>query len=508
MDKGKINTFILTTLFIMSLFLASKTLFDTNNDLFSSLGDNKYDSSKDLIISQIISPKRILVNYSEGTHTIVYSNEKDDLWGKATVIIKDTFMNDMLNITEITSKELIDEKSEKSINLEFPDEIPIRLLSKALDMPIPTNIEGNIESIKDVYIRIGNESYIILSNEEKVIKINDLTYDSDDLDKSIENLKNSRDFVNYWPGRIILGTKEDVYIPTSVPSNKKNIKVKNDIDVIDTTKKKNEYSEKIPQNNLEDIHRAEDNSHIDKIAEGFFDKDLSYLRKIVDNSGAIVYMYNQNTGLLVYPNGLIEYSNTLDNVTIERNLYESFNTIIEFVTTKDRLPEESYLSNIEEIESEDGSKGYRFTFEYNIQGRPVYINNINSENKQLMKPLIVEVFNDQVKSYKRFYRDSIFEEETRIYGEERMTPEEIIEKNMDEIIRDFINDENSIAKNMEQKIREIIVSSIDNVSLGYYDNAKEYYNTPLDDVWVIDIGKKRYIFDTSDGTKLDVESID
>lgn len=491
MDKGRFNSFILVSLFIISLFLASKTLFDPDTDIFPFLGKDRGYSTEDSVISQIILPKRILLNYSPDTHTVVHSNNEYDLWNKSKKIIRDTFMKDNINITEISKQDFVNEKSKKSISIELPDEFPISLISKALGVPVPINIEGSIESIKEIYIRIGSETYIILSNNDKTVKINNSKYNIEDLAKTVEVLKNSRDFINYYPSRLILGTKADLYVPNSMDDNEKKIYVDNDIEL-------------------------EKDENIDKIVEGFFDKDLSYLRKVVDNSGTIVYMYNQNTGLLVYPNGLIEYSKTLDKVTLERDIEESLNTLIEFVNTKDRFPKEGYLAKVEEITSEDDSKGYRFTFDYKIDGRTVYINNSrDSDNAQLIKPLVIEVFNDQVKSYKRLYRDVIVKEDYQSSGNEpleiedykedekkdRYNPEEIINKN----IKEFIDEENDMTK---KNIDQEVIASIDNISLGYYDNGKRYYSTPLVEVWVIDIGEKRYLFEIDSGEKKDVEVLE
>ncbi|MBS4534431.1 hypothetical protein GOQ29_02245 [Clostridium sp. D2Q-14] len=486
MNKGKFNTLILLSLFIISLLLINKAFLYNDQNLFTSLGDSKKDSSKDLIISKIIYPKSILVNYSEDTHTIINAN-KYDLWNDSKEVIKDVFTDINMNITEINKDELSEEKNKRSIEVQFPDEFPIKLITKALDISLQTIIEENIEYIDAIYIRLDEKPYVVISSEDKIIKLDNVSSNNvDNIEKTIDYIKLSKDFINFWSGEISLGTKSNVYIPYDMPNDKKNIIVENDIKITG------------------DI---EENEDIDKFAEEFFDKDLSYLRKIVDNSGAIVYMYNQNTGLLVYPNGMVEYSNTLDDVVMERNIEESLDTLIDFIMEKDKLPEEAYLSKVEEIEASNNSKGYRFTFDYNINEKTVYINNDRKE-EELLNPLIVEVFNDEVKSYRRFYRDIIVSQEIDDHTEEKINPETIIEMNIERIIEEYDEDENLLATNVQQKIYDNILSSIDNISLGYYDKASKYYKTPLIEVCVIDIGENRFMFNTNSGEIVDIEKVE
>lgn len=486
MNKTRLNTFILVSLFILSLFLVSQTLLNQDIKLFNSINTSNENNSRDLISSQMIVPKKILINYSEKTHTILNSDNEYDLWEDTSEILDDVFLHPENQTKEIKKDEFIEANNKKSLNVEFANNIPIDLFSYVFGSSMDSTRLGEyMDSFKNIYLSLEEENYIVVSDGEKYMKIFDIDYKDSRLLGKLKDIKESQNFINYWPSDVSLGTKSDIYIPYRLPKDKKDIIVENDIKIRGS---------------------IQDDENIDKIAEGFFDKDLSYLRKVVDNSGVIIYMYNQNTGLLVYPNGLVEYSNTLNEKENERDIVKSLDALANFIDTKDRLPENAYISKIEEIESENKSKGYRFSFEYNINGKNVYINNKTDEENTLINPLVAEVYGDKVTSYKRFYRDIIVKENNN-YGDKRINPEEVIEKNIAKIKENFEDEDTTLTNNMQSKFYQDIILSVKNISLGYYDKSSNYYQTPLIDVWIIDIKDKRYIFDSSTGDIIDIKPL-
>ncbi|WP_130805403.1 hypothetical protein [Senegalia massiliensis] len=486
MNKTRLNTIILVSLFTLSLFLISQTLLNTNIDLFSSISLSEQDESEEIILSQIIVPKEILINYSEKTHTILNIDNEYGLWNKAKDVLENTFSVQDISINLIEENEYIDANNKKSIKFEFADKIPMDVFLNSFNIDVDIVTFQNINSIKEIYIGLDEENNIILSDDESHIELKNIEYSKKIFSNALEQIKTSQSFVNYWPSDVSLGINSNIYIPYRLPHEKKDIIVENDIKVKEST---------------------ESNKNIDKIAEGFFDKDLSYLRKVVDNTGVVIYMYNQHTGLLIYPNGLVEYSNTLNKKQGKRDINESLNSLAEFITKRDRLPENSYISDIEAIESEDDSKGYRFTINYSINGKSVYINDKTKEDGSLINALVAEVYGDKVTSYKRFYRDIIVSENST-YGEERINPEDVIEKNIAKIKESFNDEQNTIASNMQTKFYKDIIASIKDISLGYYDKSSSYYKTPLIESWIIDIKNNRYIFDSSSGNLIDIKSLE
>lgn len=487
MNKTRLNTIILVSLFILSLFLVSQTLLNEDINLFKSIDKSNKYNSRDLIASKMIVPQRILVNYSKKTHTVLSPGSEYDIWEDTREILDDIFSYQDKTVAEIKKEEFDGLNNKKSINIEFADKLPIELFTGTFGAPMDGTLERELmDSVKTIHLNLEDENFIVLSDGQKYVKVSNIEYKDNRLSKMLEEIKESKDFINYWPSDMSLGTKADIYIPYRLPKDKKDIIVENDIKISGS---------------------IEDDKNIDKIAQGFFDKDLSYLRKVVDNSGVIIYMYNQNTGLLVYPSGIIEYSNTLNEKENERDIYRSLNALADFIANKDRLPENAYISNIEEIESENKDKGYRFTLTYNIEGKNVYINNRTSEENTLINPLVAEVYGDKVINYKRFYRDIIVKENNN-YGDKRINPEEVIEKNISRIKEDFMLEDANISNNVQTQLYQDIITSIKDISLGYYDKSSSYYKTPLIDVWIIDIKNNKYIFDSSTGDLIDIKSLE
>ena len=56
---------------------------------------------------------------------------------------------------------------------------------------------------------------------------------------------------------------------------------------------------------------VDDIDGIREIAEAFFDKDIEYLREIIEGNGSILYIYDQRV-LKIYQNGLLEYFHPLE----------------------------------------------------------------------------------------------------------------------------------------------------------------------------------------------------
>ena len=101
-------------------------------------------------------------------------------------------------------------------------------------------------------------------------------------------------------------------------------------------------------------------------------------------------------------NGSLEYFHVIPEQVKKRNLYESMNTAADFISKNIGLAKGMIkLADVEEIE-EDGSQGYKFNFRYRIKGIPVILG-----NKEVVDFIEVEVFNDHIKSYKQFIRQSM-----------------------------------------------------------------------------------------------------
>ena len=86
----------------------------------------------------------------------------------------------------------------------------------------------------------------------------------------------------------------------------------------------------MPKIYVENEFNINDIDEIREMAERFFNKDIDYIGEIIEDSGSIIYLYNQQV-LKVNPNGQIEYFNPLEESVVERNLYTSLNYAKTFI---------------------------------------------------------------------------------------------------------------------------------------------------------------------------------
>ncbi|MCV6608250.1 MAG: two-component system activity regulator YycH, partial [Campylobacterales bacterium] len=81
-------------------------------------------------IKDLISPKRIVVNYSEQNHRVFYSDFGVDLWKNTRDLFQNSFFNKEFQIKELDIDSYVDMLSKKSIVYNFGTEIPIDIFFK------------------------------------------------------------------------------------------------------------------------------------------------------------------------------------------------------------------------------------------------------------------------------------------------------------------------------------------------------------------------------------------
>ncbi|WP_427340522.1 two-component system activity regulator YycH [Caloranaerobacter sp. DY30410] len=469
MKKDRAKAFLLVSLILISIFLTQQLWIEFPFTLIPSLREDKDKGLRyNYILSDVISPEKYLINFG-GSYTILYSGKRDDLWLKIRSYLKGIFQNEELSYKEIDETEIIKNDVKKSINLFFADDIPTYMLVKVLNCKPSSSIYSSIENVRNIYIYLGRNPYIVLSNGINHIKIYNIKVDTSILIDTLDKIEREN-VLEYYSIRM-WGIDKDVYIPINTSS----------------------LSYIIPYVYVNNEMNTENYLSMESVAKSFFGEDLGYARKIVETDGSVIFLYGQK-GLKISKNGLIEYFNTLDENVTERNLFISLNKAVDFITNHLGWPEEAYLSSIEEIEYK-GNKGYRFRFAYRVNNLTIY-----ADKDKFSSPIEIEVFNKNVKSYKRYIRTISKIEYKKFSKEEVLPPEKVIEANLSMIKAD-------VAKKNNLKIEEInnfmILSLIDDIKLGYFDYCDKKYKQKLIGVWVIDVNGITYIFDMHDGKFVD-----
>ncbi|WP_425448743.1 hypothetical protein [Dethiothermospora halolimnae] len=479
MNREKIKTLLLVVLFITSIILTNEIWIKVPSSLVPMFSKEDTVAEKSYNLKEIVSPKKYLLNFggSDANHTVLYSGKDYGLWEIGTSFLKELF-NGEISLEIMNDEEFLESQNNISLDYYFDNNLDLYLISKIINTNIPRKVYNQLSRVKSIHISLQNINYAVFSDGKKHLKIKGSNIEVRDLRK-IVSLIREEDYKRYTSLRS-MNYDSDEYVLLQNKYKVEKVIVENEID--------NRESEEV-----------------NNIARKFYDRELDYIRKIEEDNGTIIFLHKGKT-LKIYNNGVLEYFNSLDDTVIERDLYKSFNSALRFISNHMGFPQNVYLSSIEEIEV-DRNQGYKFLFEYNIKGLPVKFN-----EKISSAPLEIDVFNENVTYYKRFVRRKMeLPKETNDQSETVVIPFDILnnKNNFNYILKDYAT-ENEI--NMEDLNRDQItgkiLSSINDISLVYYDPYTEKSYENLKVAWIISINDRDYIFDIYTGERIGYDKMD
>lgn len=468
MTIERFKTILLLSLVIISLLLTRQIWIKSPYRTGLAFEDGKLDTD-DYIRIDIIKPHKYLLNFNEDSHTIFHSDMNNNLWTSVHSSLVDILSSNNVKTEEISNEEFITYHDNRSIVFYFPEQYNTYILARFLDIPQPNDITEKIQKVDSIYVYLGKgEPYLVFSDKDFHLKIYESNLDLEYIKTKVGQIEKSNNITYYYPMRDSLNVNNDIYIPYKMSRAIPTVYVKNDINT----------------DNIEDIR---------KIAEVFFQKDIDYIREIVENNGTVLYLYGDEV-LKVSQNGFLEYYSPLEEQVPERNLYVSLVTASEFLSSNMEIPEDLYLDDIQEIES-GGNLGYRFTFKYRIGGLPVIL-----KNEEIEDFIQLEVFNKYIRSYKRFIREEMSVKSNNVIGNtEMLSAYEIISMNYDLIKNDYMV-ENNVQAIDEDKLKEELLLNIEDISIAYLDPCENKVREKLIGVWILKMKNNVYAFDVYDGS--------
>jgi hypothetical protein len=314
----------------------------------------------------------------------------------------------------------------------------------------------DIKYIKNIIIDLDNINCIYIYNGEDTIKIQNDKINTTSIINAINTIDYSNSIKYSLEEKI---GEEKIQIPVPLEQSAKNpVFVQSELDVFDTVA-------------------------INKIAKDYFKNYYEYVRKVVEVSGNLVYMYRNEKVLKINAEGQLDFYDSNMEFDNNQDVHKSLITALNFTDDFLGFPKDGYMSNVESIQTE-GNYGYRFTFSYKILDRPILFSRVR-ENAALQ----IEVIGNNVVSYKRFIRtiDEKQREEMQV-----IPAVDVINKNMQ-------NSEapEGIAELKPLKIE--MIKDISNIYLGYFDLSRVSKEQVLRVVWVVEIGDKSYIFNAITG---------
>ncbi|MBU5437999.1 hypothetical protein KQI42_08270 [Tissierella sp. MSJ-40] len=467
--KERFKTFLLLSLVCISVIFTKKLWIQLPNEIFGMFKKEEVVSAS-YLLSDMITPNKYLLNFNEKNHTLLYDDNKYSLWTSTRGILVDVLSSKNIKTADLSNEEFLTYHGKKSIIFYFPEKINTYILAKALDVKDPNSIADIMPSITSIYLYLGkDDTFFVFSTKDKHLAVYDLTIDTKYLRDQLISIEASKDYTYYYSMRETLGTKNDIYIPYEMSNALPTVYVENEISSIDE-------------------HRTRE------IAKKFFNKDIDYIKEIIENNGSAIYVYNQRV-LKINKNGLLEYFYPLEEPVGERNLYVSLNSAADFISKNIGIPRGMYLAKIEEIKSE-ASLGYRLTFKYRIRGIPVVLG--SSEIEDFIQ---IDVFNKYIRNYKQFIRkDMKIKVDSVSKNNVMLSPFDVIDMNYGLLEKRYIQYKEKDKKEItEESITEEVLSSIEDITLAYFDPCLKDKEDKLIGVWLIKTGGRIYAFDVSNG---------
>ena len=243
-----------------------------------------------------------------------------------------------------------------------------------------------------------------------------------------------------------------------------------------------------------------DIDRINEIAKNYFRNDYDYVRKSVEVSGNLVYVYRTEKILKVNEEGLLDFYDASIEPENGSGVYKSFVSAVNFTEEFLGFPENGYLSSVENILIA-GNESYRFTFSYNILERPILFSKVRANSA-----LQVDVIGNNIISYKRFIRKIDDEQMDKMAQTQVLPALEVISRNIDTPSDISSNEENKVdVENTDEVISQLkpikpeMIKEINNIYLGYFDLSRISKEQVLRVVWVVETNEKTFIFNAISG---------
>lgn len=469
MTKERLKTFLLLSLVCISVFLTERLWVQLPYDILS-FSKKEEVVSANYLFTDMIKPHKYLLNFDEKNHTIFYNDDNNNLWTSTRSSLVDILSSSNIKTNTLSNEEFSTYNEEKSIVFYFPEKYSTYILARSLGVSKPNYVTEKMPKVDEIYFYLGRkELFIVFSEGDKHLKVYNLDIDTEIIKNQVREIEERKDYTYYYSMKDTLGVDNNIYITYKMAQNLPKVYVENELDIY----------------NIDEIRN---------IAEKFFDKDIDYIREIIENNGSILYVYNQRV-LKINQNGLLEYFNPLEAPVKERNLYISLNNAAKFLSSHIGVPKDMYLAKIEEIESEE-SEGYRLTFRYRIRGIPVILGNDTVEDF-----IQVDVFNKYVRNYKRFIRkDMNIDIQNQSDDNRILSAFDIININYDTLEKGYVEDKNIDLENVDREtIKDDILLSIQNINIAYLDPCLKEKEEELIGVWVLETQDRFYAFDVYSG---------
>ncbi|NLK65432.1 MAG: hypothetical protein GX289_10090 [Tissierellia bacterium] len=468
MLKVKFKNTILFVMILICIYLSSNVwlklpeFFSPNTYEDNDLEETEAD------IWKILRPVKNVIKYNDN-YTVLYS-DKIGLWQEALNVLNDAFNAPSGSVTETAAFPA------EYLKFDFNTNIPIEIFT--IHMKVENdNVNEIVKNVKNVIFDLNNNNTIYIYNGENNIRIVSEQINSKELTDLVSSI-NFETKTKYSTQEKI--GDETIQVPVPLEHTALNpVFVQSELDVFDIDR-------------------------INEIAKNYFRNDYDYVRKSVEVSGNLVYVYRTEKILKINEDGLLDFYDASIEPEDSTDVYKSFAAAVNFTEKFLGFPQNGYLSNVENILL-DGNEGYRFTFSYNILERPILFSRVRKN-----AALQIDVIGNNVISYKRFIRNIDDTQMDKMAEIEVLPAVDVIKDNIDTTSIDEGNavetvpDEGGEAVAARLKpIKQEMIKEINNIYLGYFDLSRISREQVLRVVWVIETNEKTFIFNAISGALIE-----
>lgn len=458
MLKVKIKNIILFVMILICLHLSSNVWLRLPGFISPDAYEDNDLEDAEADIWKILKPVKSVIKYNDN-YTVLYS-DGIGLWEEALNVLNDAFNSPDGIVAETAAFPA------EYLKFDFNTNIPVEIFTNHMKAE-DDNINETVKNVKNVIIDLKNNDTIYIYNGENNVKISSRQVNS----KKLTDLVDSIDFetkTKYSTGEKI--GDETIQVPVPLEKTALNpVFVQSELDVFDIDR-------------------------INEIAKNYFKKDYDYVRKSVEVSGNLVYVYRTEKILKINEDGLLDFYDASIEPEARSDVYKSFVAAVNFTEKFLGFPENGYLSQVENIILE-GNGGYRFTFSYSLLERPILFSKVRAN-----AALQIDVVGNNVISYKRFIRNIDDRQMDKMAQIEVLPAMDVITDNLDIPS----NEEESVQEPDRLKpIKQEMIKEINNIYLGYFDLSRISREQVLRVVWVIETNEKTFIFNAISGALIE-----
>lgn len=454
--KEKIKTFTLLLLVIVSINFTKRLWIKLPGQKLPRLNrEEETDTSS--LLGEMIEPYKFSINFDRDRSIKINDYDLEWPWRYTKELMVEVLNSDQVSREKISREKFNEYIEKESLIFYFSENIKTFILAKAFEIEDPNKLGELIAKIDRIYLVWEDKKPIfIFNNDDDFLLIKTKKQDIK-TDKILESMAQAKDLevdrgFNY---------KAEPMVAREY--------VEDDKDYIETKKKR-------------------------KIVEKLIDKNIDYIREVVENNGSTIYIYEDKL-VKLSKNGFVDYFQPLKEKVTERNLYLSLNSAVDFISKNIKNPGDLYLYKIEEIES-DVNRGYKIRFRHKINGLTV----INRGGK-ILDSIEIEVFDSQIRTYKQLIRrktQELGKVEMKISN--ALSESDIIEKNYKFIKDEYLKSNQANLSGLEEEeVKDRIMSSIETMDLSYLDPLEKESEDELMLVWVLRLNNRHYLFNREDG---------